>query len=118
MNNPTDDKNIDKESPAVTLPGVVEKVIRPINPKEPEKAQIAIEGAEDLYKEIRIDNALEDGGGKKVKLKAGAQVDVTIEAHSEAVEKATDEGQKKKRGRKAAYIWQGTISSFGTSGEE
>jgi predicted DNA-binding antitoxin AbrB/MazE fold protein len=96
VNNPTNDKNIDKENPAVTLPGVVEKVIRPINPKEPEKAQIAIEGAEDLYKEIRIDNALEDGGGEKVKLKAGAQVDVTIEAHSEAVEKATDEGQKKR----------------------
>ena len=36
-------------------------------------AEIAIEGADHLYREIRIENALEDDKGKPVKLKPGAQ---------------------------------------------
>ena len=47
---------------------------------ESEKAQIVIDGADDLYREIRIDNKLVDGDGAEVKLKSGAEVDVTIEA--------------------------------------
>ena len=43
-------------------------------------AEIAIEGADHLYREIRIENALEDEKGKAVKLKPGAQVEVTVEA--------------------------------------
>jgi hypothetical protein len=35
-------KSIDK--PSITLPGTVEKVIKPIDPREPEKAQVAVEG--------------------------------------------------------------------------
>jgi hypothetical protein len=64
-----------------TLPGKVEKVIKP-HPQsgEPEKAQIAIEGADHLYREIRVPNRLEDENGQKVKLKEGAEVDVKIEA--------------------------------------
>jgi len=48
----------------------------------PEKAEIAVEGADHLYREIRIENTLEDENGNQVKLKAGAQVDVTVEADS------------------------------------
>jgi len=66
----------------VTKPGVVEKIIK--SPYEPEKAQIAIEGADHLYKEIRVENTLEDEKGKKVKLKQGADVDVVIEADASA----------------------------------
>jgi hypothetical protein len=33
-----------------------------------------------LYREIRIENTLQDENGGKVKLKVGAQVDVTFEA--------------------------------------
>ena len=64
-----------------TLPGRVETVIRP-HPQsgEPEKAQISVEGADHLYKEIRVPNHLTDDKGEKVKLKAGAEVDITIEA--------------------------------------
>jgi hypothetical protein len=69
---------------AVTLPGVVEKVIPPVVPGMPEKAQISIDGAEDLYKEIRVENSLQDGEGHEVKLKKGAEVQVTIEADSAA----------------------------------
>jgi hypothetical protein len=71
------------EKPAVTLPGTVEKII-PENSVQPEKAQIAVEGAEHLYREIRVDNTLKDEKGKKVSLKEGAQVEVTIEAEKDA----------------------------------
>jgi hypothetical protein len=68
------------EKPSVTLPGTVEKIIPSPHPSEPEKAQISVEGADDLYRELRVENALQDENGNQVALKAGAQVDVTIEA--------------------------------------
>ncbi|MFZ0201622.1 MAG: hypothetical protein WB523_22230 [Candidatus Sulfotelmatobacter sp.] len=74
------------EKPSITLPGTVEKIIKPSEPSEPEKAQIAIEGADDLYKEIRIENSLTTENGDEVRLKKGAQVDVTVEADSEATD--------------------------------
>jgi hypothetical protein len=83
------------EKPTVTLPGVVEKVIPPRPPAEPEKAQIVVEGADDLYKEIRIENTLQDEGGESVGLKPGAEVEVTIEAEKQATvpKKPSDENQ-------------------------
>ena len=48
-----------------------------------EKAEITVEGADDLYREIRIDNCLEDEKGRDVKLKEGAEVEVTVEADAE-----------------------------------
>ncbi len=74
------------EKAAVTLPGTVEKIIPSIGPNYPEKAQIAVEGAEELYREIRVENTLEDGQGKPVSLKLGADVEVTIEADSDATQ--------------------------------
>ena len=74
------------EKPSVTLPGTVEKIIAPLNPAEPEKAQINIEeGADPLYKEIRIENALTDEKGQEVKLKRGAKVEVTVEANQSGI---------------------------------
>jgi hypothetical protein len=72
------------EKPSVTLPGTVEKIIKPSQPDQPEKAQIAIEGADDLYREIRIENSLTAGNGNQVRLKKGAEVDVIVEVDSEA----------------------------------
>jgi hypothetical protein len=72
------------EKPSVTLPGTVEKIITPSHPSEPEKAQIAVEGADDLYREIRIENSLTDENGDKVRLKKGAEVEVTVAADPEA----------------------------------
>lgn len=68
----------------VTLPGKVERVIKPPHPSIPEKAQIAVEGAEDLYREIRVENSLTDANGKEVALKEGAEVEVTVNAPAEA----------------------------------
>jgi hypothetical protein len=71
------------EKPSVTLSGTVEKIIRPLIPASSEKAQIAVEQADHLYREIRIDNSLTDAGGKTVQLKPGAEVQVVIEAEPE-----------------------------------
>ena len=85
MSDKTNEKDEDRpdEKAAVTLPGTVEKILPPITPNQPEKAQIAVEGAEDLYKEIRVENILQDKSGNEVALKKGAKVDVTIEADPE-----------------------------------
>jgi len=72
------------EKPSTTLPATVEKIIKSPSPNEPEKAQISVEGADDLYRELRIENTLTDENGKKVGLKPGSEVAVTVEADPEA----------------------------------
>jgi hypothetical protein len=72
------------DKPSVTLPGKVEKVIPPSHPSELEKAQISVEGADTLYQEIRIKNSLTNENGDEVRLKKGAEVDVTVEADQSA----------------------------------
>lgn len=74
------------EKVSITLPGVVEKVIQPIHPQQPEKAQIEIEGADHLYREIRIENNLKDKDGSPVRLKEGTEVEVRIEADPKTAE--------------------------------
>jgi hypothetical protein len=66
--------------PKVRKPATVRKIIKPFAPGQPEKAEISVHGADDLYKEIRIENTLEDSKGVKVKLKPGAEVEVIVEA--------------------------------------
>lgn len=73
----------DEEKPSKTLPGKVERIIAPIAPGEPEKAEIAVDGADNLYGEIRIENTLTNSGGDAVSLKRGAEVEVTIQANPE-----------------------------------
>lgn len=65
------------------LQGTVQKVIKP-SLAQPEKAQIAIPEADDLYREIRIENLVTDDKGEKARLKPGAEVDVIVEADSSA----------------------------------
>jgi hypothetical protein len=73
------------ENASTTLVGTVEKIIKPRVPSEPERAQIVVEGADHLYKELRIENTLTDAGGNEVQLKPGAKVDVTVEAEPQGV---------------------------------
>jgi hypothetical protein len=67
---------------SVTLTGTVQKIIE--FQGEPEKVQIAIEGADDLYGQIRIENSMTDQNGDEVRLKKGAEVEVTLEADKAA----------------------------------
>jgi predicted DNA-binding antitoxin AbrB/MazE fold protein len=67
-----------------TKAGTVEKIVKSVDPQEPEKAQINIQGAEPLYQEIRIENTLADENGNEVKLKEGAEVEIHVEAEKSA----------------------------------
>jgi len=67
------------KKPKTKKTGTVQKIIK-VHPEEPEKAEIEVNDAEELYREIRIDNELEDEHGEKVRLKKGAHVDVIVEA--------------------------------------
>jgi hypothetical protein len=58
----------------------------------PEKAEISVDGADELYREIRIDNAPTDKSGDEVRLKQGAGVAVTIQADEDAT--TTDRTRK------------------------
>jgi len=61
-----------------------QKIIKSPDPRVPEKAEVQVHEADELYREIRIDNELEDEGGKKVKLKEDAPVDITVEADKDS----------------------------------
>ncbi len=68
-----------------TLRAKVRKIIKPAHPTQPEKAEISIDEADDLYREeIRIENTLTDEKGKEARLKEGAEVELQIEAEKEA----------------------------------
>jgi hypothetical protein len=77
------------EKSSVTMPGTVEKIIPPVHPSGPEKAQIALEGGDELYREIRIENSLTNENGDEVRLKKGAEVEITVEADPEATTPAS-----------------------------
>jgi hypothetical protein len=64
------------EQPSTTMPGTVNKIIRPR--KKPAKAQIFIDGPDKQYRTIRIENTLTDEHGDDFSLKKGVEVDVTV----------------------------------------
>jgi hypothetical protein len=66
--------------PRVTLPGTVNRIIASLRAIQPEKAQIAVAGADDRYRDLRIENTLTDGNGDEVSLKKGAHVGGTVTA--------------------------------------
>lgn len=83
-----------KKKPRTTKRGTVKKIIKSPDPSVPEKAEVEVHEADELYKEIRIDNVLEDEQGKKVKLKEDAPVDITVEADQKSTTPDTDEKAK------------------------
>jgi hypothetical protein len=68
------------EQPSVTMPGKVDKIIPSSRPSQPEKAQIAVEGADQRHRDLRFENTLTDEHGDDVKHKKGAHVEVTVTA--------------------------------------
>jgi hypothetical protein len=90
-------KDEDQDKVAVTLPGTVKKVIPPIDPSLPEKAEISIEGADELYREIRVENTLSGESGNEVSLKPGADVEVTIEADADATKPKNEPDKKREK---------------------
>lgn len=72
-----------RKKPKIVKPGRVQRIIKPAHRDDVEKAEIAVEGADHLYKEIRIENTLLDEKDNPVKLKEGAAVEVVVEAKPE-----------------------------------
>jgi hypothetical protein len=60
----------------------VDKIIESRDPSVAETAQISVESADELYREIRIPNVLTENG-EDVRLKVGAEVTVKMEAKLE-----------------------------------
>ncbi len=76
--------NLDKaripEQRSTTMPGTVDKIIPSPRLDQPDKAQIAVDGPDHRYRELRIENVLTDEHGDDVRLKKGAHVEVTVTA--------------------------------------
>ena len=72
------------------LQGTVQKVIPPLIPNEPEKVEILIDHADELFREIRVENVLMRMDGEKFRLLPGAKVAVVLEAEPEATTTKSD----------------------------
>jgi hypothetical protein len=70
---------------SVTLPATVGEVLP--RDTELEKIQISVDGCDEVFSELRVENTLKNESGDSVTLKRGAHVEVTINADSDAVEK-------------------------------
>jgi hypothetical protein len=81
------ERNLDAEripeQPRATMPGTVDRIIPASRPSRRERAQIAVEGADRRYRDLRIENILTDENGDDVRLKKGAHVEVTVSTEPE-----------------------------------
>ena len=68
------------------LRGTVQKVIKGVA-NEPEKAEIGVEEADELYREIRVENVFSSEDGEKAQLREGTKVDIVVEADSDPTQK-------------------------------
>jgi hypothetical protein len=68
------------ERPSTTMFGTVDKIIPSPRPSQPEKAQIAVDGADHRHRDLRIENTLTDEHGNDMRLKKGAHVEITVTA--------------------------------------
>jgi hypothetical protein len=80
MTRQSNERNCSGIKAEITLLGLVQKIFPAIEPGNPDKIQILVKGAEDLYREIRIDNLFQDSEGSFVNLKVGDEVEIAISA--------------------------------------
>jgi uncharacterized protein YfaS (alpha-2-macroglobulin family) len=66
------------EQPSTTMSGTVDKIILSPHPSQSEKAQITVDVPGKRYRGFRIEHSLTDEHGGDVRLKKGAQVEVTV----------------------------------------
>jgi hypothetical protein len=71
-----------RNTPWKTVPAVVTKIVKPAFEGQPAKVEISISQADDLFREIRIENDFNDVDGGRVALTNGARMDVTFEAQT------------------------------------
>ena len=71
-----------RNAPWKTVPAVVTKLVKPAFEGQPAKVEISISQADDLFREIRIENNFTGIDGGPVALTNGARLDVTFEAET------------------------------------
>lgn len=71
-----------RNKPWKTLPAVVNKTVTSRLPDQPDEVEISITGAEDLFREIRIENSFTNVDGRPIALTSGVRLDVTFEAET------------------------------------
>ena len=71
-----------RNTPWKTVPAVVTKMVTPAFNDQPAKVEISISQADDLFREIRIENNFTDFDGSPIALTNGARLDVTFEAET------------------------------------
>jgi hypothetical protein len=74
-----------RKRPWRTFPAVVQKIVKSVYPDQMEKIEISIPAADDLFREIRVENRLTGVDGQPVALRTGAQLDVTLEADAKDI---------------------------------
>jgi hypothetical protein len=75
------------EQPSTSMSGTVDKIIPERNPSQPETADISIEKGHQPSQSLRVENTLTDENGDEVRLKKGAQVDITVTAETKAAKR-------------------------------
>jgi hypothetical protein len=71
-----------RNTPWKTVRAVVTKILKPAFEGQPAKVEISISQADDLFREIRIENNFTGIDGGPVPLTNGARLDVTFEAET------------------------------------
>ena len=79
------------------MAGTVSKNIYSSLPSHPEKVQIAVATPDRGYRDLRIENVLTDEHDDDVRLKKGAQVEVTVTAERKTSAAAINEDSQPAR---------------------
>jgi uncharacterized protein YfaS (alpha-2-macroglobulin family) len=85
--------NQQRTRPWKKLSGIVRKLIKDGYRHRADIVEVDIHEAEDLFREVRIENTFTDLDGQKVSLKQGAHLDITFETEPEHTIRRTDQGQ-------------------------
>jgi hypothetical protein len=66
----------------IKLKGRVKQIIPPVAGFKPELVEIQLQGCEELYRDIRFENKLQDGSGSALCVTEGAEVEITVEVEA------------------------------------
>jgi hypothetical protein len=58
---------------------IAKRTLKPLYPQQAERVEISIADADELFREIRVENAFVDAEGNVLAIKAGAELDVRLE---------------------------------------
>jgi hypothetical protein len=80
-----------RDKPWKAVPAMVKKLIKPVF-GNPEKVEIALSTADDLFREVRIENTFTDIDGGQVSVSDGAEMVVTFEVETKTATNRNGQG--------------------------